>query len=142
MIGAVRELWRMVRPGGKLAITSWGKNVFEPANQAFWDIIKAERPDLYKTFTPWDRINEASSLENFLREAGATQVEVFAEDAIHELAAPEDWWTMIMGGGIRGTIEQLDLESRERIRAANLEFLRSNQVRELDVNVLYAIAHK
>jgi len=142
MIGAVRELWRMVRPGGKLAITSWGKNVFEPANKAFWDIIKAERPDLYKTFTPWDRINEASSLENFLREAGANQVEVFAENAIHELAAPEDWWTMIMGGGIRGTIEQLDLESRERIRAANLEFLWSNQVRELDVNVLYAIAQK
>jgi hypothetical protein len=48
----------------------------------------------------------------------------------------------MMGGGIRGTIEQLDLELRERIRAANLEFLRTNQVRELDVNVLYAIAQK
>ncbi len=35
MLAAVRELWRMVRPGGKLAITSWGEKVFEPANQVF-----------------------------------------------------------------------------------------------------------
>jgi ubiquinone/menaquinone biosynthesis C-methylase UbiE len=39
MVAAVRELWRMVRPGGKLAITSWGKQVFEPANQIFWQAM-------------------------------------------------------------------------------------------------------
>ena len=26
----VRELWRMVRPGGKLAVTTWGPRIFEP----------------------------------------------------------------------------------------------------------------
>ncbi|MBW4565847.1 MAG: class I SAM-dependent methyltransferase [Mojavia pulchra JT2-VF2] len=142
MVTAVKELWRMVRPGGKLAITSWGKKVFEPANQIFWDAIQAERPDLYKKFTPWERIAEPASLQALLVAGGATQVEVFAEAGTHELACAEDWWTMALGGGFRGTIDQLDLAARERVKQANLEYLRTNNVHSLSVDVLYAIAHK
>jgi len=42
----------MIRLGGKLAITYWGKDVFEPANQIFWNAVETERPDLVKKFTP------------------------------------------------------------------------------------------
>src|SRR5262245_43020850 len=35
MATAVRALWRRVRPGGKLAITTWGPRFFEPATTAF-----------------------------------------------------------------------------------------------------------
>ncbi|NJO94503.1 MAG: class I SAM-dependent methyltransferase [Hydrococcus sp. RM1_1_31] len=142
LVAAVRELWRMVRPGGKLAITSWGKKVFEPGNQILWEAIKAERPDLYRSFTPWDRIDNPSSLQALLEAGGATQVEVFVEVGTHEMADPEDWWTMVLGGGLRGTIDQLELDARERVRQANLEFLRTNNVHSLEVDVLYAIAHK
>ena len=142
MVAAVQELWRMVRPGGKLAITSWGEKVFEPANHKFWDTIEAERPDLVKKFTPWDRISDRASLKALLEAGGATQIEVFAESITHELTSPEDWWTMILGGGLRGTIDQLDPAARERVRQANLEFLRANNVHLLDVDVLYAIAQK
>ncbi len=41
------ELRRMLRPSGKLAITSWGERVFEPVNQKFWNVIESERPVLY-----------------------------------------------------------------------------------------------
>lgn len=142
MVAAVRELWRMVRPGGKLAITSWGTRVFAPANQFFWSVIATERPDLYKAFTPWDRISDPVALQALLEAGGATQVEVFAEAGTHALAAPEDWWTMILGGGLRGTIDQLDPALKERVRAANLEFLRSQDIHALEVDVLYAVAQK
>ncbi|MGB0562429.1 MAG: class I SAM-dependent methyltransferase, partial [Spirulinaceae cyanobacterium] len=56
MESAVQELWRMVRPGGQLAITSWGKAVFEPANRIFGELLAAERPDLVKTELPWQQI--------------------------------------------------------------------------------------
>jgi ubiquinone/menaquinone biosynthesis C-methylase UbiE len=142
MLAAVQELWRMVRPGGKLAITSWGEKVFEPANRIFWDAIEAERPDLCKKFTPWDQIGDTTSLKALLEAGGATQVEVFAEVGTHELASPEDWWTMVLGGGFRGTIDQLDPASRERVRQGNLEILGANKIHSLEVNVLYGIAHK
>src|SRR6185295_12953786 len=39
MPAAVHELWRLVRPGGKLAITTWGPRFFEPATTAFWNSV-------------------------------------------------------------------------------------------------------
>jgi ubiquinone/menaquinone biosynthesis C-methylase UbiE len=142
MAAAVAELWRMLRPGGKLAITSWGARVFEPANQTFWNAIQSERPELYKQFTPWYRIGDPDSLQALLESGGAKNVEVFAETDSHKLATPEDWWTMVMGGGIRGTIDQLKLVEKDRVRSINLEFLRSNHIHALDSDVLYALAKK
>lgn len=142
MVAAVQELWRMVRPGGKLAITSWGEKVFEPANQMFWNIIEAERPDLCRRETPWSRISDSTSLQALLEAGGASQVEVFTESGTHELSSPNDWWTMILGGGLRGSIDQLDPATRERVRQANLQFLQANEIHSLDVDVLYAIAQK
>jgi ubiquinone/menaquinone biosynthesis C-methylase UbiE len=142
MEGAIRELWRMLRPGGKLAITSWGEKVFEPANRVFWESVEAVRPDLVKKFTPWDRISTPESLQALLESGGATQVQVFAEAATHPLNSPEDWWTIVLGGGIRGTIDQLEPDTKEHIRAVNLEFLRTNQIEALNADVLYAVAQK
>ncbi|NJK48493.1 class I SAM-dependent methyltransferase [Candidatus Gracilibacteria bacterium] len=142
LVTAVRELWRMVRPGGKLAITSWGEKVFEPANQIFWNAIEAERPDLCKKFTPWDRINDPFSLKTLLEAGGATNVEVVAEAGTHKLASEEDWWTMILGGGLRGTIDQLTPTARERVRQANLQFIKTQKICSLEVDVLYAVAQK
>src|SRR5215470_19838212 len=69
MAKAVSELWSRIRSGGKLAVTTWGRNFCEPANGAFWDSIKDVRPDLYKGFNPWDRIDNPGSLRKVLNEA-------------------------------------------------------------------------
>ncbi len=90
--------------------------------------------------TPWDRISDPASLQALPESAGANQVEVFAEAGSDELATPEDRWTIVMGGGFRGTIDQLDLVTKERIRSVNLEF--SNEIHSLDSEVLYAITKK
>ena len=52
MVMAVSELWRRVGPGGRLAVTTWGPNFFEPGSNAFWRSIMDVRPDLYKGFNP------------------------------------------------------------------------------------------
>src|SRR5262249_6051682 len=43
MAAAVRALWHAVRPGGKLAVTTWGPRFFEPATAAFWSAVRNER---------------------------------------------------------------------------------------------------
>ncbi|MEM8639225.1 MAG: class I SAM-dependent methyltransferase [Cyanobacteria bacterium P01_G01_bin.54] len=139
---AVQELWRMVRPGGQLAITSWGKALFEPASGIFKELLAVERPDLVKDEIPWQRIAEPQGLQALLAASGATNVEVFAETDNQPLATPEDWWTMLMGGGYRGVLAQLDPAMRDRLRQRNLAELERRQVKALEVEVLYAIAQK
>jgi ubiquinone/menaquinone biosynthesis C-methylase UbiE len=139
---AVRALWHCVRPGGRLAITTWGPRFFEPANAVFWDSIKAERPDLYKGFNPWDRICDPEALTAVLREGGVEPAEVVAEPGEHPIPTPEAWWAAVLGSGYRGTLEQLDFAARERVRQANLDYIRRSGIRAVEANVVYAIANK
>jgi ubiquinone/menaquinone biosynthesis C-methylase UbiE len=139
---AVRELWRMLRHGGQLAITTWGPDLFEPANTIFWDTVRAERPDLYKGFNPWDRICDPMSVKAMLKEAEVDTADLVAESGRHQLNSSDDWWTILLGSGYRGTIDQLDLEARERIRQANLSYVQKSQIRAVETNVVYAVARK
>jgi len=45
-----------------MAIATWGLRFLEPGNCAFWDAVRSERPDRYKAFHPWDRINDPAAL--------------------------------------------------------------------------------
>jgi ubiquinone/menaquinone biosynthesis C-methylase UbiE len=142
MAMAVSELWTRVRPGGKLAVTTWGPNFCEPANAAFWSSIKDIRPDLYKGFNPWDRINDPPGLRKILDEGGVASPKVIAENRRHPINSAEDWWTIVLGSGYRGTIEQLNVPERERVKDANLAFLREARISAIETNVLYALATK
>jgi ubiquinone/menaquinone biosynthesis C-methylase UbiE len=139
---AVRELWLRVRPGGQLAVTTWGPNFFEPANSAFWRSIKEVRPDLYKGFNPWDRISDPVNLEKVLNGGGVESPKIIAENRLHPINSAEEWWTVLLGSGYRGTIEQLSQADRERVKEANLAFVNDERISSIETNVLYALATK
>jgi ubiquinone/menaquinone biosynthesis C-methylase UbiE len=142
MAKAVNELWTCIRTGGKLAMTTWGRNFCEPANGTFWDSIKDVRPDLYKGFNPWDRIDNPASLRKILNEAGVASPQISAEDRVHPISSAEDWWAIVLGSGYRGTIEQLTQAEREKVKQANLAFIRDENISAVETNVLYALATK
>lgn len=139
---ALHELKRVLRTGGTLAITTWGPRLFEPANSAFWNSIRDVRPDLHKGFNPWDRISEVEDVRSLLEAAGFTESEVVAEHGSQPVNSPEDWWSMILGSGYRGTVEQLSAEDRARVQLANYDFIQRASVRSVETNVIYGIALK
>jgi ubiquinone/menaquinone biosynthesis C-methylase UbiE len=142
MEGLVRELWRMVRPGGKLAVTTWGPRIFEPAYSRWLAAIKEERPDLHSAFNPWDRITDVESVRRLLRDGGATNVEVTAEDGIQPLRSAEDWWIIALGSGLRWTIEQMGPQAAARVKDDNVHWLNENKIGSVETNAIYAIGHK
>jgi ubiquinone/menaquinone biosynthesis C-methylase UbiE len=139
---AARELWSFVRPGGQLAVTTWGPRFFEPVNATFWNSVGALRPELSRRFNPWDRISEPGALRDILASAGVQKLDVVAEVGSQPLGSPEDWWPMVLGTGYRGTIEQLDTEARERVRRNCLSFITTAGVNAVEANVLYAVGRK
>jgi SAM-dependent methyltransferase len=140
MAAALHELRLRVRPGGKLAITTWGPNFFEPVTTNFWNAIREVRRDLYKGFNPWDRISDPKSVVALFNEAGIDEVAAVAEKAEHPIPSPDAWWSAVLGSGYRGTIDQLDADQREYVRSINSDFIQRNGVRAVEANVVYAIA--
>jgi SAM-dependent methyltransferase len=138
----IGELWRMVRPNGQLAITTWGPRVWEPGSTGWWSAVKELRPDLQSAFNPWDRIAELEALRELFTEAGVPDAAIVAEEGRQALRSPEDWWTMVLGSGYRWTVDQMEPAVAERLRQANLAWIRSHNVTAVETNVVYAVARK
>jgi ubiquinone/menaquinone biosynthesis C-methylase UbiE len=142
MPAAVRALWQAVRPGGKLAVTTWGPRFLEPATTAFWNAVREVRPDLYKGFNPWDRISDPESVSALLREGGVERADVVAEANTHPIPSGDAWWSAVLGSGFRGTVDQLDAAALKDVYQANMRYITASGISSVETNVIYAIAQK
>src|SRR5262249_31084602 len=79
MPAAMGELWRSVRPGGRLVVTTWGRRLLEPANSMFWDAVREERPGLRPGSPPGVRVAEPAGLTRLLLEGGEQAAEVVVD---------------------------------------------------------------
>jgi ubiquinone/menaquinone biosynthesis C-methylase UbiE len=140
MQAALRSLHGRVKPGGRLAVTTWGPRFFEPATGEFWESVRAERPDLYRGFNPWDRICDPPSLRKLFEDSGIANVEIIAESGRHPIPSPEAWWSAVLGSGYRGTLDQLSPEAAARVRQRNENYIRASGTVQVEANVVYAIA--
>lgn len=138
----VAELWRMVRPGGRLAITTWGKNVWSPAYELWVEAVRRRSPNLHTAFNPWDRITTTDAVRMLLQSGGAQNVKVTAEDSYQTLRTPEDFWTIALGSGLRWTIDQMGTELAQEVKHELLERLSASGITRIQTNGIYAVAEK
>lgn len=142
MAKQVAELWRMVRLGGRLAVTTWGPRLLAPAYEVWRQAVQVERPDLYTAFNPWDRITEPKAVRQLTLDAGVPDPQVITEDGSLPVLSPEDWRAVALGSGLRGTLDEMSPASAARVQAVTIEWLRDNRVDSLETNVIYAVATK
>jgi len=142
MAAFAAEMWRLVRPGGVLAITTWGPGLFEPANGYFWATVGAVAPLLYKAFNPWDEITTTGALAELLARAGAAQPAVVAVPGRHHLDHPGQFWDIVLGSGYRGTVDALSEEQRHIVRERLLAGLRAAGVTTLRTDVVFGTAER
>jgi len=142
MQAQVAELWRMVRPGGRLAITTWGPGIFAPAYELWLDAVRRVRPDLYSAFNPWDRITTPQAVRKLFADGGVAEVEVIPEEGVQPLAGPDDFWTIALGSGLRWTIEQMGAEVASNVRQEIMSALAARRVDRVATNVIYALARR
>ena len=142
MTAFIAQMWRLVRPGGALAITTWGPGLFEPANTLFWQAVGGVEPSLVKAFNPWDNVTTPHALKKLFRRAGVADPDVAAVPGRHQLEHPDMFWDVVLGSGYRATVDALSPEQREALRRRLLSALRSGQVTSLRTDVVYAIARR
>jgi hypothetical protein len=141
-VRATADLWRLTRPGGQMAVTTWGPRLFEPANSMFWDAVDNVRPDLTRAYNPWDSLTEPDAVGALLTRAGVPACTVEAVDGRHELRSAEDFWTIVRGSGYRATHDALDEAGRDEVRAATLAAITRQNITSIETNVIFAVATK
>jgi ubiquinone/menaquinone biosynthesis C-methylase UbiE len=152
MEGQVRKLWRLVRPGGKLAVTTWGSRFFEPAYTEWKAALAMLAPEWVTDFNPWDRITTVEAVQRLIEEglAGSDkgiglEVKVVAEESEHTLSTPEDFWRIAPGSGLRWSIEQVGESKAVLLKKMLLQRLterREGAVRSIETNAIYGIARR
>ena len=118
MPGALTELWRMVAPGGRLGVTSWGPELFEPAGSIWGTALNAERPADQISTGPSPRAQwESPEQARALFAAGGIDAPMVSEyvPGSHPIRNGDDWWTIVLGTGIRGVIDSLGPDAAERV---------------------------
>ena len=143
MAAAVAEMWRLVRPGGVLAITVWGPEWLEPATTAFWAAVGAERPDLVGGFHPWTRVTDTAALSQLFQSRRRGHPDRRGS-AGHPTAGrvPTTGGPLCSAPDIERPSNSSSPAAAQRVRAASVAWLRQHEVRELQTNVVYARARK
>jgi ubiquinone/menaquinone biosynthesis C-methylase UbiE len=138
----VAEMWRLVRPGGVLAVTTWGPDLFEPASSLFWDCVRAVEPPLYKAFNPWDEITTPQALADLFARGGVTGPQVAASPGRHHLGSPDKFWDIVLGSGYRATIDALSQDQRTQVHGRLLSELRSRNLTTIRTDVIFGTASR
>lgn len=138
----VRALWRAIRPGGRLLVTTWGPSAFEPCEPLFTEAISRMRPGRPNAPRPWERVCDPDSLERLFRQGGAGIPRIVSVPDRQRFAGPDDWWVIALGSGYRWEIEQLDPDDRVRLRGALRKRVSRRGITAIDTSAMHAIAVK
>ncbi len=142
MAAFVREMWRLVCPGGVLAVTTWGPRLFEPAGGCFWQCVGEVEPALSRGFSPWDQITTPAALAGLLSRGGVPAPAVAAAAGWHQLEHPDRFWDIVLGSGYRATVDALSPGQCDQVRERLLARLREDEVTSVRTDVVFGTARR
>jgi ubiquinone/menaquinone biosynthesis C-methylase UbiE/GNAT superfamily N-acetyltransferase len=133
----------MVKPGGRVMITSFVENYFQPLRDRLFGALSA-----YGVQNPpqtWKGVASEAGCRQLFETAGLTNIGVVEKNVGYYLESSDEWWDIVWNAGFRRLLAQLSSQDQERFKREHLEevgALRADKGIWLDVGVLYTVGTK
>ena len=137
---ALSEFKRVLKPGGKLAVSTWGKK--SELNAWICAETKKFSPKNSLAATPlWSE----DELQIALNAASFGNIQIFEESKVFLHNTPEEWWDSLWAHGTRAVLELLSSDQKTRLREKAInkakDYDKGHGVVE-ELQVFYGIAQK
>ena len=134
------ELWRMLKPGGRLVVTVWKSGAFEPFAST---IDRIGQPyGMCLQDRPWRRLTDASGIVDLFKAAEVEPPKLVSLKDRQILPSPKSWWEVAMGSGYRSKIEALPESDQRKLREKLVEHFRCSGADRMETSTLSAVSFK
>ncbi len=143
MSAALAQWLRVLKPGGRLILTSFTRQAFQPFTDLFR--TRVEQMGISFPVASWQRLAEPALCQQVLSQAGFTAVTCDVEQMGYHLQSENDWWEILWNSGFRGIVNQLSTAQQAQIRVdhlAEIARLKTDKGLWLNVEVIFTQAHK
>jgi len=143
MLKGAKEIFRVLKPGGRFIYTSFSTQAFSPLADLFREHLAEFGFDIPDT--KWRLLSDDESCLGLLNDAGFESSRVDRQQLGYHLASHIDWWEILYNSGFRGMLEQLEPAQLAEFRTKHLaavDKLKTNQGIWLDVEVLFVFGKR
>ena len=138
---ALREWVRVLRPGGKLAFSTFEETALQPMLDDFRERLKAYGVSIPEETSGARRISSLAHCRELLCDAGLVDVTAECVKIGYHLGSERDWWEVVTSTAMRALFDQLDDERKDAFRAEHLDWVASQKTDSglwLDVHTRFA----
>lgn len=139
---ALEQMLVMLKPGGRVAISSFVDNAFNPMSDIFLNRYESFGMDVPSL--SWKRLCSESDIRALFSLVGIDQVDLYHEPLGFYMEQAQDWWDIVWNAGYRGLLNQLspqDQQLFEQQHREEIARLCESEPPWLDTGVIIAIGH-
>lgn len=143
MSRGLQNIAATVKPGGKIAVSNFVENAFEPMSSHFLDLYEA----FTKKAAPLSRKRLASddALKKLFHTVNIRNVKIYHEPLGYYLTSAQDWWDVVWNAGYRVLFNQLSEAEQAAFKQQHLndiEQLCATEKTWLDTSAIIAVGVK
>lgn len=115
----LRNIVSKVKPGGKIALSTFSEGAFDPMSSLFLERYEAfgyESPPL-----SWKQMTSDEQLTEIFSKVGIDKLEIHREPLGFYLNSADDWWDVVWNAGYRGLLNQMTEDEQVRFKTEHLQ---------------------